>query len=178
MNSRDRCLARKLPYSQLPASLFLFFFATVRRHAVKTEIMPARNIRCRTTTGKGVSEGVGGYRFTPVRHLYGHQSHRLLWGAFYWNARHTRVRYPPNVGDIGNAGWRGVRKTFGDRTESEQEVSGANVKLSDSVSRNLRRSPKKSKTDRLNLRQYVGRLAKSSEKWISSTALVARQRKA
>lgn len=51
----------------------------------------------------------------------------------------------------GGMGW----KTFEDRTESEQEVSGADVKLSDSVSRNLRRLPKKSKTDRSNLRQYA-----------------------
>lgn len=60
--------------------------------------------------------------------------------------------------------WKGLEDIRGYRMESEQEVSGADVKLSDSVSRNLRRSPKKSKTDRSNLRQYVERLAKSSEK--------------
>jgi len=56
-----------------PLYLSFFLFVTARRCAVKTEIMPARNIHCRTVTRKRVNEGESEYRFTPIRHLRGHQ---------------------------------------------------------------------------------------------------------
>lgn len=161
MNFRDRRSACKLPYS--PLSLSLSFFATTCRRAVKTEIMPARNIRCRTTRESEWGWGwISFYVRSPAPWPAATLSASR--GVFYWNARHARVRYPSGLPETLQTEVRGLGGRLGrrDRTESEQEVSGPDVKFSASLSCN-RRSPKRSKTYRSNLRQYVGRHHRRNE---------------
>lgn len=162
MNFRDRHPTYKLLYSQFSTPLFLFFFATTRRRAVKTEIM-----REKRTLSDDRREWMR-VRVSIVLCPFGSSmvtDHAIRFGKcllLKCSARPRVVSFGA-TGDIGDRRERiGRRLGWWDRTESVQEVSEPDVKFSNSLSCN-RRSPKKSKTNYSNLWQYVGRHHRGNE---------------